>query len=276
MTKVMGMMSGCYFVGRGELIEWVNNLLKTNYTKIQELSNGAAFCQIIDAIHPGTVHLGRVNFNAKQPFEMTQNYKILQDAFNKNDIKQYVDVVTLTKGKYMAALEMIQWLHGYYQQTEPHNEYDAVARRKATKCAEPNFVEEKPSVHQSGFPTSIPNVPIRTNELPVGQIGSHVVRASRIGKPSCRQSRQSGLNRALKEKNANIVKEQNKENKVHEGIQTEQCEDKQNEEYKSIENELKQENMNLLEKLKKIEELCKGNEENELIQPIIEVLQNQL
>ena len=135
----MGMMSGVYFVGRGELIQWINDLLSLHYTKVEDTANGAAFCQVIDAIHPGTVALGRVKFDAYNPADMTANYKVLQDAFNKNQIQQYIDVVTLCKGKYMAALEMFQWIHGYYLQTGPHGEYDAVARRKHFKCKEPTF-----------------------------------------------------------------------------------------------------------------------------------------
>ena len=139
MSKPMGMMSGVYFVGRGELIQWINDLLALNYTKVEDTANGAAFCQVIDAIHPGTVALGRVKFDAYNPADMTANYKVLQDAFNKNQIQQYIDVVTLIKGKYMAALELFQWIHGYYLQTGPHGDYDAVARRKHFKCKEPTF-----------------------------------------------------------------------------------------------------------------------------------------
>ena len=139
MAKPLGMMSGVYFVGRGELLQWINDLLQINYTKVEDTANGAAFCQVIDAIHPGTVALGRVKYDAYDPATMTANYKVLQDAFNKNSIQQYIDVVTLTKGKYMAALEMFQWIHGYYVQTGPHGEYDAVARRKHFHCKEPSM-----------------------------------------------------------------------------------------------------------------------------------------
>ena len=148
MAKPMGMMSGCYFVGRAELLEWVNELLQLNYDKVEDTSNGAAFCQIIDAIHPGTVSLGRVNYNAVSEAEMVENYKILQDAFNKNGITQYIDVSTLVKGKYMAALELFQWIHGYYEQQGGVQDYDAVGRRKQTHCKEPNSrgrINKKPA-----------------------------------------------------------------------------------------------------------------------------------
>lgn len=138
MTKPMGMMSGVYFVGRGELLDWINDLLCLNYTKVEETANAAAFCQVIDCIHPDTVNLSRVRFDADQEPEIVNNFKVLQDSFYKNGISQYLDVVTLLKGKYMAALELFQWIHGYYQQTGPHGDYDAIARRKKFHVSEPN------------------------------------------------------------------------------------------------------------------------------------------
>jgi RP/EB family microtubule-associated protein len=133
----MGMMSGVYFVGRGELIQWINDLLQLNYTKVEDTSNGAAFCQVIDAIHPGTVHLGHVKFDAYMAPDVVNNYKVLQEAFDKNGIKQYIDVDTLVKGRYMAALELFQWIHGYYKSTDHSEDYDPVARRKHFRCKEP-------------------------------------------------------------------------------------------------------------------------------------------
>lgn len=137
MSKPIGMMSGVYFIGRGELLQWINDLLGLNYQKVEDTSNGAAFCQIIDCIHPGTVSMSKVNFNARTETESVMNYKVLQDAFDKNGIKQHIDVPTLVKGKYMAALELFQWMHGYFEQTGPHEGYDAAARRKQAKCRSP-------------------------------------------------------------------------------------------------------------------------------------------
>jgi RP/EB family microtubule-associated protein len=171
MAKAMGMMSGCYFVGRGELLDWLNALLEVEYGKIEQTANGAAFCQILDAIHPGTVALGRVNYLACQGFEMTQNYRVLQDALRKNGITQYIDYVALAQAKYMAALEVLQWLHGYWQQTAPHGPYDAAARRRAAKCAGPPAAAAPRKT--SGFPTSKPAA--TGNSAAVGKVGRHVV-----------------------------------------------------------------------------------------------------
>lgn len=46
-------MGGAYFISRTDLLNWMNDLLKLDYTKLEMASNGAAFCQILDIIHPG-------------------------------------------------------------------------------------------------------------------------------------------------------------------------------------------------------------------------------
>ena len=47
----IGMMEGAFFVGRGELIQWVNELLEVNVTKVEQCATGAIYAQILDAIY---------------------------------------------------------------------------------------------------------------------------------------------------------------------------------------------------------------------------------
>ena len=46
------MMDPAYFVGKNELLAWLNELLKLNYSKVEQCNTGAAYCQIIDAVYP--------------------------------------------------------------------------------------------------------------------------------------------------------------------------------------------------------------------------------
>lgn len=46
-------------------------------------SAGAAYCQFMDMLFPGCVHLRKVKFQAKLEHEYIHNFKVLQAAFKK-------------------------------------------------------------------------------------------------------------------------------------------------------------------------------------------------
>ena len=79
----IGIMDGAFFVGRKELVEWVNNTLDLSIDKIEETCSGAMACQLFDIMHPGSVAMQKVNWSANKDFEYIANYKVLQSAFTK-------------------------------------------------------------------------------------------------------------------------------------------------------------------------------------------------
>jgi microtubule-associated protein, RP/EB family len=99
-ADTIGMMDGAFFVGRGELLSWINDFFCLQLTKVEQCATGAVYCQIIDACYPGTVPMSKVKWGAKHDYEYVENYKVLQQAFQKNDIKRYIDVDKLIKAKY--------------------------------------------------------------------------------------------------------------------------------------------------------------------------------
>lgn len=127
----VGMMEGAFFVSRTELVEWVNRLLQVNLAKVEQCASGAIYCQIIDACHPGSISMRKVNWMAKAEHEHIPNYKVLQAAFDKLDIARHIPVDQLIRGKYQDNLEMLQWLKCYWEKEggAGHRQYDAVTVR---------------------------------------------------------------------------------------------------------------------------------------------------
>ena len=47
---------------------------------------------MMDSIYPGTFSLAKVKWGAKHEYEYVENYKVLQNAFEKNGVKRHIDV----------------------------------------------------------------------------------------------------------------------------------------------------------------------------------------
>ena len=84
----------------------------------------------MDAIYPGTFNIGKVKWGAKFDYEYVENYKVLQNAFDKNGIKKHIDVDKLVKAKYQDNLEFCQWIKRYFDLNYSGEPYNAVERRK--------------------------------------------------------------------------------------------------------------------------------------------------
>jgi microtubule-associated protein, RP/EB family len=49
------MMDGAFFVGRKEIVDWINQTLNLNITKVEQTASGAIACQLLDAMYPGSI-----------------------------------------------------------------------------------------------------------------------------------------------------------------------------------------------------------------------------
>jgi microtubule-associated protein, RP/EB family len=98
------MMDAAYFIGRKELLDFFNDLLDLKLQKIEQTATGAIACQITDLIFPGSIPLSKIDWSAKSDYEFVQNYKLLQNAFNKHRIQRHVDVDKLIRAKYQVSI----------------------------------------------------------------------------------------------------------------------------------------------------------------------------
>lgn len=154
----IGMMDGAYFVSRKDILDWLNDLLSLNLTKIEQTASGAVACQVIEYIYPGSVPLHRVNWEAKSEYEYVQNYKLLQASFTKNRVQRHVDVPRLIRAKYQDNLEFCQWLKAFFEQAAPpeRQDYDPVAARskgKGGKVARKHFASTSKQHNSKLLPT---------------------------------------------------------------------------------------------------------------------------
>ena len=83
-----------------DLLAWVNDSLKTKYTKVEEMCSGSAYCQLMDMLFPGSVELKKVRLVTKLKHEYIQNFKVLQASFKKRGVDKTVPVEKLITGRF--------------------------------------------------------------------------------------------------------------------------------------------------------------------------------
>ena len=116
---------------RTELLNWLNSMLDLNYTKVEQLGSGAAYCQILDSIFLD-VPMNRVKFDATKEYEYLNNFKVLQSALVKHKIQKSVPVERLIKCRFQDNLEFFQWIRKFWKENKDESEYDPNSRRKYT------------------------------------------------------------------------------------------------------------------------------------------------
>ena len=100
----------------------------------------------MDALHPGSVNLSRVDFNSRSEYDSINNYKALQAAFARAGVDKPVDVARLVKARPLDNIEFMQWFKSYWDSQTGGgggedgggalSGYDARARRAASKTGD--------------------------------------------------------------------------------------------------------------------------------------------
>ncbi|XP_052549436.1 microtubule-associated protein RP/EB family member 3 isoform X2 [Tympanuchus pallidicinctus] len=154
-------------LSRHDMLAWVNDSLQLNYTKIEQLCSGAAYCQFMDMLFPGCVHLRKVKFQAKLEHEYIHNFKVLQAAFKKMGVDKIIAVERLVKGKFQDNFEFIQWFKKFFDANYDGKEYNPLLARQGQDAAPaPN-----PGDHSFNKPKKLIGTAADGSEADGGRLG---------------------------------------------------------------------------------------------------------
>ncbi|XP_011497049.1 PREDICTED: microtubule-associated protein RP/EB family member 1 isoform X4 [Ceratosolen solmsi marchali] len=112
-------------LSRHDMLAWVNDCLQSSFLKIEELCTGAAYCQFMDMLFPGSVPLKRVKFKTNLEHEYIQNFKLLQGGFKKMNVEKVIPVDKLIKGRFQDNFEFLQWFKKFFDANYDGREYEA-------------------------------------------------------------------------------------------------------------------------------------------------------
>ncbi|XP_065843276.1 microtubule-associated protein RP/EB family member 3-like [Oscarella lobularis] len=121
---------------RHELLGWVNDCLQLNYTKVEEMGNGAAYCQFMHMLFPeARLQLKKVKMDAKLEHQYIDNFKFLQASFKKMGVDKVVPIDKLVKKKPLDNLEFLQWFKKFFDANYQGADYNPTLARSGESPA---------------------------------------------------------------------------------------------------------------------------------------------
>ncbi|XP_037947145.1 microtubule-associated protein RP/EB family member 1 isoform X3 [Teleopsis dalmanni] len=180
-------------LSRHDMLAWVNDCLQAQFGKIEELCTGAAYCQFMDMLFPGSVPIKRVKFRTNLEHEYIQNFKILQASFKKMSVDKIIPIDKLTKGRFQDNFEFLQWFKKFFDANYDGKDYDAsLAREGAPMGFGSGVVKSLPGAGNStsyrksattSVPTSTRSAPSATVSRPISKVQPRTVVAAPSTKP---------------------------------------------------------------------------------------------
>ncbi|KAH7728668.1 EBF3-S protein [Aphelenchoides avenae] len=139
-------------LSRNDMLMWVNECLQSEFTKIEQLHSGEAYCLFTEVVFPGSIQLKRVKWNSRNELDWLSNWKLVATTWKQIGIERQPQVDKIVKGKFQDNFEFLQWFKKFFDANYDGHEYDPVALR--------NF-EELPKDSKKGGaaqqPSRMPN-----------------------------------------------------------------------------------------------------------------------
>eukprot|EP00099_Drosophila_melanogaster_P008044 NP_001260734.1 Eb1, isoform G [Drosophila melanogaster] len=150
-------------LSRHDMLAWVNDCLQSQFSKIEELCTGAAYCQFMDMLFPNSVPVKRVKFRTNLEHEYIQNFKILQAGFKKMSVDKIIPIDKLVKGRFQDNFEFLQWFKKFFDANYDGRDYDASAVREGAPMGfGSGAVKSLPGTAASGVSSSYRRGPSAT------------------------------------------------------------------------------------------------------------------
>nr|XP_029138650.1 LOW QUALITY PROTEIN: uncharacterized protein LOC110004536 [Labrus bergylta] len=112
-----------------ELLSWLNTTLKADFTKVEQVCTGTAFCQLMVWCFPQSLQLSKVRFQSYNNADCLINFSILRDAFRKVGVRRYIPIKTLVERNSLVCLAFLHWFKQFFEENRTDQEYDPIKAR---------------------------------------------------------------------------------------------------------------------------------------------------
>ena len=122
-------------LGRSELLSWLNKTVESEYLKVEDLSDGVGFCQILEAFFKNISHeLNTLKLNSINDIEQKQkNLSTFNIILGKAGCPRQIDPIKMSKGVFSLNLEFLQYLWDFlyksFGSVVPKKKYNGLKRR---------------------------------------------------------------------------------------------------------------------------------------------------
>uniref|UniRef100_A0A7E4UMT3 Microtubule-associated protein RP/EB family member 1 n=2 Tax=Panagrellus redivivus TaxID=6233 RepID=A0A7E4UMT3_PANRE len=113
-------------LSRHEMLEWVNDCLQSQFSKIEELHTGAGYCLFMEALFPGVVPIKKVKWNPRNELEKLNNWKLFMTGLKDVQVDKVIHVEKMTKGKFQDNFEFLQWFKKFFDANYDGHEYSPI------------------------------------------------------------------------------------------------------------------------------------------------------
>jgi len=136
-------------MSRQDLVQWVNDSLILNITKIEHLCTGAIYCQFMHMLFDKKMPIKKVKWASTLEHEYIHNFKLLQESFKRTGTNKVIPVEKLVKGKFQDNFEFVQWFKKYFDANYQGQEYEPVMARSGSTLAVAGGGKGKPASRAS-------------------------------------------------------------------------------------------------------------------------------
>ncbi|CAD8126673.1 unnamed protein product [Paramecium sonneborni] len=147
-----------------EILHWINALLKTNLTKIEQLGNGIAYCKLLNMIDPTCLNPTKIVLKTKTQIDHINNLKLFQTAMQKLHLKKQFDIDKVSKCYFHENYDLALFLKKQYTLRFSASNKENTSLNNSLICENPPNIIDEQQTSNNVLLTQITTIMLSTDQ----------------------------------------------------------------------------------------------------------------